>query len=294
MPAMSPVCLKICAETRCQEHGGPVADRMRGLAPGPRSPGVSRGRRGSSAVIRRLPALLAVLCLAAAIAVSVPSASGSSDREPFPRCCGPVTAIPPDPARQCRGRPATRRRSHDAMGWRLALDAQGGTGYLRTGSRPTFRCDRSAGARPCPVLAGHRGRRRRPPRPGEQTDPGGARSYFNRLNRFWPTAAIYLIVPFEVSAPDIAEPAPWWHALYARFAAARPNTFVVDPTAGQWFATDGTQLAYKMPGTNAHPNQAGHDLSAAKFLSILMPRQEPTGTPTSGNLHLRSDHPGLD
>ena len=74
-----------------------------------------------------------------------------------------------------------------------------------------------------------------------------ARQYFNRVNRFWPDATIYLIVPFEVSAPDIAAAAPWWHAWYARFAAARPNTFVVDPTAGQWFATDGSQLAYKCP-----------------------------------------------
>ena len=121
----------------------------------------------------------------------------------------------------------------DAMGYRLALDAQGGTGYLRKGSRPTFaplidRLPRDHARYSPSVIVVDAGRHDQATKPTQKA----ARSYFNRLNRFWPTAAIYLVVPYEIDAPAIAERAPWWHTLYVSFATGRANTYVIDPVAG--------------------------------------------------------------
>jgi lysophospholipase L1-like esterase len=158
----------------------------------------------------------------------------------------------------------------DKMGWNLALDAQGGTGFVHgidNLSPPHVpfidRLDRDAATYHVDYVLIDGGRNDL----GEPPEPmvAAAGEYIKKVHSDWPNAKIIIILP-AYATPDVAANYPAV-AQGLRRTAESVGAYVIDPVAQRWYRDIDVKPLLRLDGI--HLNDNGHTYYAKKIIENL-------------------------
>jgi len=158
----------------------------------------------------------------------------------------------------------------NAMGWKLLLDAQGGTGFVRGADNPSSprapfidRLDRDAATYYVDNVLVDGGRNDLDEPPERVLTAAG--QYLKKVHSIWPFVKIVIVLPAAFT-PDVA---PNYQAVAEglRRAAESVGAYAIDPLAQQWYRdVDVAQLLSK---DGRHLNDAGEVYYAQKIVDNL-------------------------
>lgn len=240
-------------------------------------------RRGTSVRI----AVVAVLAVMAVGLVTVSVLRETGDDEPSPTRSNATAAAPTDDTRRVaalfvgdsftEGTGAAPREGWTyqvcrALDWVCNSDAEGGTGFVADGSAndPSYAAlaDRLPGTAArlfADVVVVDAGRNDSLAPPAELT--AAIDDYLAAVRARWPQASLVLVAPFFLTS--VSDPGSYesWFAVQLRAAAETYDAVVVDPVAEGWL--DGLDIPAITYEDDVHPNQAGHDLIAERFVADM-------------------------